>query len=141
MKGKGVRPDSIKKFDLFYLAAIAIGVAQALLNYDAMQTALAGGLSSTGLAGQAGIVLPIGLALGFGFSLFNWFLVSRLRQGWARWVLLVFVAWRVSSIPLAIGAGMGSLSITGMIAALLQMIALYFLFRPETRAWFARPAG
>ncbi|WP_052761853.1 hypothetical protein [Aurantiacibacter luteus] len=135
-----MRPDSIKKFDLFYLAAIAISVAQALLNYDSMKAALEAELVAADMAGQAGTMLALGLAVGFGVSLLLWFLVSRARQGWARWVLLAFVVYRVLSIPSALSSGLGSLSITGLIAALLQVIAMWFLFRPDARAWFASRA-
>lgn len=133
-----MRPNSIRKFDLFYLASIAIAVAQALLNYDAMKASLETQLGAGGMAGSAGSLLPLGLAIGFALSLGLWFLVSRMRQGWARWALVLFVAWRALSIPSALATGLASLSITGAIAALLQVIALGFLFQPDARAWFAR---
>ena len=135
-----MRPESIKKFDLFFLAATAIGVAQALLNYETMETALKAELAAADMAGQAGVFLGVGLAIGYGISLLLWFLVSRMRQGWARWVLLALVAYRVVSIPSALAAGVGSLSITGVIGALLQVIAMWFMFRPDARAWFASRA-
>lgn len=136
-----MRPDSIKKFDLFFLAAIAISVVQALINYETMERAVEAQLEVSGMAGDAGAILPISLAIGFAINLGLWFLVSRMRQGWARWVLLAFVAYRVVSIPLGVSSGVASLSITGVIAALLQVIAMWFVFQPDAREWFASRKG
>lgn len=132
-----MRPDSIKKFDLFFLASIAIAVVQALMNYETMEAAVGAQLETAGLGSEMSAILPISLAVGFALQLLLWFLISRLRLGWVRWVLLAFVAYRALSIPLAVSSGVASLSITGVIAALLQIIALWFVFQPDAREWFA----
>lgn len=136
-----MRPDSIRKFDLFYLASVAVGLASTLLNYDRMEQALQEQLAASGMTGGTEGFLLSGLAIGFALSLALWFLTSRMRIGAMRWLLLLFVAYRAVSIPYALSTGLGSFSITGTIAVLLQVIAVWFLFRPDAREWFATKPG
>ena len=136
-----MRPDSIKKFDLFYLAALAISVVQALINYETLEAQLSQQLAASGFGGETGSLLPISLAIGIGISLLLWFLVSRLRQAWARWLVLLFVGYRVIMIPFALASGFGSLSITGIVGGLLYAISLWFLFQPDATRWLASREG
>ena len=132
-----MKPDSVKKFDLFFLASIAIAVVSALMNWDQSLAGAQEALSQSGMEGQAETFLIIGLAFGIGLGLLLWAMASPLRLGFARWLLLLFVAYRAVSIPLALTSGMGSLSITGLVTVLLEAIALWFLFRPDAKQWYA----
>lgn len=132
-----MRPESIRKFDLFYLAAIAIGIASALLNFDQVVTGMEQQLVASGLEMDATGVVIGSNALGTGMSILLWFLASRLRQGWVKWVLLLFLVIQAASIPGALSMGVGTLSITMVIVVLLKAIAIWFLFRRDSAEWFA----
>lgn len=135
-----MRPDSIRKFDLFYLAAIAISLASSLLNYDtqvALLTARLAGQPTQDYA-EAIVLLSTGIALGF--YLLLWFLASRLRLGWTRWIVLLMVLYSLASVVVGLGMGAASVSITGLVTLLLKAIATYFLFQKDTLQWLKRSA-
>ncbi|WP_271079005.1 hypothetical protein [Aurantiacibacter sp. MUD61] len=132
-----MRPDAIRKFDLFFLASVAMGLASGLLNFDAQVAALAQAWTQVGLQDQAESFI-IGITIvGFAVNMLLWYLASRKRQGWVKWVLAAFVAFSAVSIVSALASDMGSLSLTGAIALLLKAIATVFLFMPDAKAWFS----
>ncbi|KLI64692.1 hypothetical protein [Aurantiacibacter marinus] len=131
-----MRPDSIRKFDIFYLAAIAIGLASSLLNYDVQMDAAAVELSTAGLQDQAGTVMLVTLGLILAFNMLLWFLASRMRIGFVRWILLVVVLISVATRLMGITQG-ANVSITDLISVLLKAISVFFLFRADTSEWFA----
>ncbi|QZH76291.1 MAG: hypothetical protein JY451_07080 [Erythrobacter sp.] len=132
-----MRPDSIRKFDLFFLAALAVGVASALLNYDTQMGAITTQLGEAGMAEHAGTVMFATLGIGLAVNLLLWFLVSRLRIGWVKWLLLAFLIYSVLSIGVALTTVGFNLSLTGLVNVLLKAIAVFFLFQPDAREWFA----
>ena len=132
-----MRPDSIRKFDIFFLASVAMGAASSLLNYDAQVESLAQQWEPLGMADQsAAFILGAGV-LGVLINMLLWYLASRMRQAWVKWVLVIFVAIIAASVFSALGSGFGSVSITGLVTLLLRGIAVYFLFTPEAKEWFA----
>lgn len=133
-----MRPDSIRKFDLFYLAAVAISIASALLNFDTQVAGLGEQLSNSGLDMPAETFLLISLGIAFAINMLLWFCVSRLRMGWVKWVILVFVIYSIVTLASAMAMGLASLSITGVLTVLLKAIALSFLFRADAKEWFAK---
>ena len=132
-----MRPESIRKFDLFYLAAIAIGIASSLLNFEQVVAGMEQQLAASGLNMDATGMVIGSNALGIGVSLILWFFASRMRQGWVKWVLLLLLMIQAASIPGALTMGVGTLSITMLIVVLLKAIAIWFLFRPDAKEWFA----
>lgn len=132
-----MKPDSIRKFDIFYLACVALGVASSLLNYEAQVASVGRLWQDAGIADAAGIFVFVSLGIAFVINLLLWFLVSRLRMGWVKWVLVVFVAYSAITMAAAASMGMGSVSITGVITTLLKAIAVFFLFQPDAKEWFA----
>ncbi len=132
-----MRPDAIRKFDLFFLASIALGLASGLLNFDTQVGALAQEWTQVGLQDQAENFIIGVTILGFAVNMLLWYLASRKRQGWVKWVLVVFVAFSAVSAITALASDVGSLSLTGAIALLLKAIAVFFLFQPDAKAWFS----
>ena len=132
-----MRPDSIRKFDLFFLGALAVGIASALLNYETQMGAITAQLGEAGMGEHAGTVMFVTLGIGLAINLLLWFLVSRLRIGWVKWLLLAFLIYSVLSIGVALTTEGLNLSLTGLVNVLLKAIAISFLFRPDTRDWFA----
>lgn len=131
-----MRPDSIRKFDLFYLASIAIGIASSLMNYDALLADVATKLSEAGLQDSSGTVMLVILGVFFAFNMLLWFLASRMRIGFVKWILLVIVVVSALLRLLNITSGV-NVSITDIISVLLKAIAVFFLFRADTKEWYA----
>lgn len=133
-----MRPESIRKFDLFFLAAIALGVASSLLNYDSLLIAASEPLREAGIAELSETVLIVTLGLGIAINLLLWFLISVLRIGFVRWILLLIVVFLVVTRVLNVAQG-ANVSLTDLVAVLLKAIAMWFVLRPDAREWFAKP--
>ena len=135
-----MKPPSIKKFDYLYLGSIVVGLIIFALTY---QTALDGAQAEMAAAGQSGIevgpgLIIGGLAFGIAINLALWFLVSGLRIEFVKWVLAIFAAWGVLSILTALAMGeAGVAQLLGLIPSVMSIAAIYFLFQPDAKAWFA----
>lgn len=138
-----MRPDSIRKFDLFYVSAMGISIASALLNFETLSATLQAELARRGAEGNADALVLSTVGIRVGVALLLWFLASRLRWTPACLLLLAYLILQVvvtiwTLVAGAGGEGMASnLSITGVIFILLQGIGLWFLFQPDAREWFA----
>lgn len=132
-----MRPESLRKFDLFYLASIAIGIASSLMNYESQVSALGVRLAEAGLSYPAESFLLIALGIGLAFNVLLWFLASQMRLGFVKWIILAFVLYSGATTMFALSMSMGTLSITGLLNVLLKAIAVTFLFRADAKEWFA----
>lgn len=132
-----MRPESVRKFDMFFLASIAMGLASGLLNFETQVAALSQAWADAGWQDQAQTFIVGSAVAGLAVNLLLWWLASRMKQGWVRWVLALFLAISIlSSLP-AFGSGMASISITGLIALLLRAIGIFFLFQPDAKEWYS----
>ncbi|MDE1468063.1 hypothetical protein [Aurantiacibacter sp. D1-12] len=132
-----MRPDSIRKFDLFFLASVAMGAVSSFLSHDAQVAALTAQWEPLGMGDSSSAFVVGSSIVGILVNMLLWYLASRKRQSWVKWVLVVFVAFMLFGVVSALGSGFGSLSIAGLITLLLRGIAVYFLFRPDAKEWFA----
>lgn len=132
-----MKPDSIRKFDIFFLASVAMSVASSLLNFDTQVEALKVAWEPQGLQDYAGTFVFVTLAVAFAVNMLLWYLASRFRQGWVKWVLIFFIAYTLITTVAALNMGVGSVSITGAITILLKIVAVYFLFQTDAKEWFA----
>ena len=132
-----MRPDSIRKFDMFFLASIALAVASGLLNYETQVSSVTEVWRDAGLQDYAGSFVIGILGISFLVNVLLWYLASRMRQGWVKWVLIVFIVYTSLTTVSALSMGFGNVSITALITLLLKVIAVYFLFRSDAKEWFA----
>ena len=130
------RPVSMKRFDLLYLGAMAVGLVNFALNYRQLAQIAETSMAASGVEGMGGTALVIGVGGGFAISLLLWFLTSRMRLEFMKWVLFLLLAYNLVSLPSAqVEFGQGTvLSIVGLA---MQAGAMWFLFRPDSKAWFA----
>lgn len=141
-----MRPESLRKFDLFYIAAIGIGLASGLLNFDSQLSLAERQFAETGLADYAGSIVLLSAGIAFAFNLLLWFMASRLRMGWVKWLISLMVVYSLGiglmglTASLTVSGLTPSISITGMITVLLKAIAVSFLFRKDALEWFASKA-
>lgn len=131
-----MRPASIVRFDQIFLGAIALGIANTVLSYDSTMAQLEADPAAAEL-GMAGPGFVIGASVfGFAISLLLWFFIARRASKVAKWILVVFTVIGVLGVPLALfEVPLVQAAIT-VVTALMQLAALWFLFRPDALAWF-----
>jgi uncharacterized membrane protein len=136
-----MRPASITRFDQLYLGALALGIVNTVLAYDATMTQLEAD-PDVAAAGMAGPGVIIGaFAFGFAISLLLWFFISRRASGIAKWVLVVFTVIGTLMLPLSLTAVPLVQLIVTLVITAMQIGAVWYLFRPDARAWFAHGPG
>lgn len=127
-----MRPKSVERFELLFLVSLGLGVVHSALKWEQLtQMTTAWVVLTT----QAAILLIIlGLVL----------LVSRRGSNIARWVLFVlFVLGGVMYIPSAaeIFAQNPVSAVLSSVQLVLQVTAMYFVFRPDAKPWFQKKAS
>ena len=135
-----MKPASIKKFDLLYLGSLAIGPIGLAINYDTILAQTDAKMTAAGVEPMGAGMLIGAMAIGIVVGLALWFLVSVARVELIKWVLAAFAAYGVIAFILgrAMDAGGGLNFVFGLVSLLMSIAAVYFLFRPDAKAWFAQ---
>ena len=131
-----MRPNSIIWFERLFLASLVVSAANFILGYTQMrQLWLADprvaqvGLGSGFLVGAAVFSFVIYLLL--------WFLIARKASRVAKWVLVVFIAIALISLPSALTGPFSLAQALGLLVYILEIAAIVCLFRADARAWLA----
>ena len=129
-----MRPQSIITFERVVLLMIVLGLAGAVLRWDAVVAEL----TRTGLGVAVGIAI---YAFALAVSLLLLWLIARRGSSVARWIYVVLcVAGFALAIP-ALGATL-RLPVPELLMQvaqwLLAILSVWLLFRPDARAWFER---
>jgi hypothetical protein len=133
------RPQSIITFERCYLGGVALGLANNALNWSNMQEQMAATPNSQLLPDW---FLPATIGVGLVITLLLWYFVARRASTVAKWILVVFFAIGLLGLP-GIVAGVSSgliaplMAIVGLITLALNAIAVWMLFRPDAKLWFA----
>ncbi len=134
------KPESIRKFDLFYLGSIVVGLIGLALGWDSVAAEMNRQMAEDGIALDSGVSTTAiigGVAFGTAISLALWFLISVLRIEFVKWILALFTAYSVLSILVGMTAGnFGTVQIAGIVSTIMAVVAIYMLFRPDAKAWF-----
>jgi hypothetical protein len=137
-----MKPASIRRFDLFYLGSTALSLVAYLLSYRPTVAAVEAKTAAAGMQLGQGTVIST-MAIGLGVSLLLWFLVSRKGLAVAKWIIVVlFIGGLLSAFGLLGSPGLlqGSWTMLKTISALillLEAVAVYYLFQPDAKDWFA----
>lgn len=129
-------PGSIKKFEIFYLASLAVAALANVLSWDtdAIMASPVGQRFGLGIvAGTALVSLLIPLVL--------WYFAARRRSNIARWIITFFFAVQVSLLLWSLVRGFGLAGLlggSGMVVFVLRAISIRFLFGAEANEWFGR---
>ena len=130
-----MRPASIVKFDRYFLLSLGIGLVNAVVSYDAYVKMLADDPATAQFG--ASFVLST-LAFGFGIPLLLWYLVARKASNVAKWLVVVLTGLGLLGIlpSLSMMLDRGILYFGMSLATFgLQLYAVYYLFRPDAKAW------
>jgi hypothetical protein len=121
-------PPSIRTFERMQIVALAVGWIYATLIY---RTTLHDQLSP--------ILFAMALITASVVVVILIFLISRRRSTWAKWSLIVLSAAATAPwAALAHRAGVANwLGVLALFQAGLQIVSLFYLIHPASRAWFA----
>ncbi|MFA6114414.1 MAG: hypothetical protein WC729_10485 [Sphingomonas sp.] len=129
------RPRSILMFERFYLAAFVINVVSIILAWPLLR------FLTIGLGRW---YLPVSTAIGFAIPLLLWFFIAWRGSVIAKWIATVLVAFGViiaAITLLSIGSRDPIRTAFAIVQPILQIAAIWFLFRPDTPVWFGeKPA-
>lgn len=137
-----MRPASITLFDRLFLGAIVIGILNTALSFESVMAQL----KADPAVAELGMATPgflIGsAALGYAISLLLWFFISRKASNIAKWILTVLTVIGALMIPFSIATTPLVESLIVVTINALQLVAIWCLFRPDAKAWFAHgPKG
>lgn len=131
-----MRPVSIIQFERCYLGAIAIGVINSLLLLPATLRTMQ---ASAAAAAFGPAVVYASLGIGLLISLLLWFFAARKASVVAKWIIVVFFAFAVLGLLRGVLTRFapGLPGVLQIVAFVLQAVAAYLLFRPDSNRWFA----
>lgn len=133
-----MKPASIKKFDILYLGSFAIGLVGSALMFQSALEQTNADLIAAGNPPVSGGTLMVMMASGLVVGLILWFLVSRKRIEFVKWLIALIVGASVVSMIISVtNNGISLAGIHGFITLPMQIAAVFFLFQPETTEWFA----
>lgn len=137
------RPRSMAVFDQLIILKLALDLVQLFQEFPMVQQLIA----KEPMAAQAGMTFEAtftGLVFSFLSMIALWYVASRLRNNVARWILTVMCG-RVllaSLIGAPVFIAFSPLCFaTSLIGAVMGCVAVYFLFTPESKAWYAAKAA
>lgn len=139
------RPVSIVWFERCYLGALAVGVVNSALSWNAALDKMAENPAMADLGESFGRnTLIFGTLFGIAISLLLWYFAARRGAAVAKWIITVFFVLGVLS--LGFSAAMrtipeGISGMIGVVAFVLNAIAVWHLFRPDAEAWFGEKPG
>ena len=131
-----MRPASITMFDRLYLGATALGIINTVVSYDETMAQLEAdpAVAQMGMA-TAGFMFGA-LGVSVAISLLLWFLISRKAITVAKWILTVLTVIGTLMIPLSLSEmGLVPMIFT-LVITVMQLAAVWMLFRPDAKVWF-----
>jgi hypothetical protein len=132
-----MQPESIRKFTLFYLGSLVVSLVATFVGYDILTAQVEAQSAATGLAMGSGAIVA-GIALNVAITLLLWYLVARKGFVIAKWIIVLFFLFTVvTSISGIFAGGLAVHEGLSLLAIVLQAAAVYFLFQPDAKAWFA----
>ena len=126
-----MRPQSIIRFEQFYLASAAVGALNDCLNF-------AGIGGPTELSDAGNIVALVLVALVYGLSFLLWFLITHRASNVAKWILVVLTVLDLLAMVLSvlIFADTDKVDMVLMLLAMvLQCASMVYLFRRDAAEW------
>lgn len=136
-----MKPASIRKFDWLYLGSLGVNLIGILLNFGLLSAQAEAEFAARGMAGSGAGMLVGSLLIGLAINLGLWFLISVLRIGLAKWALVLLTAWSILTTVKSLSLGLESIMVWGLLSTVMTLVAIGFLFRPESRDWFVAHRG
>lgn len=135
-----IRPKSIVQFDYVYLVVIALGLVSSALSWDDLMAMVSVQemVAKLGMAPIYGTLLFV-----TGLQLLLWYVVARRGSVVGKWIFVIYTAAVLvfSGYSLALnGAISPAVGVVSVALLVLQAIAIWLVFRPDTPPWFGEDA-
>ena len=141
-----MRPRSIIWFERFFLASLLLSLLNTGLSFGTLM-ALLNADPIIGGTGYAEVAMIATAGIRFGIQLLLWFLIARKASNIAKWILVALTVLGIASLIPSIWmlmeyelttlmeeGGAVTLTVTFLITVL-QIAAIFYLFRPDAKAW------
>lgn len=129
-----MRPQSIVMFERLFLLSLALSVISFAIGYSEFSQQVLRDPAMRQLGLGAGFVIGLAVA-GYALYLLLWYLIARKAANWPKWLLVVFLAFSLVSLPRAIGGPWDLATVTAIAVYVLQIAAVSFLFRRDATDW------
>lgn len=135
------RPLSIRKFEICYLGALAVGAVNTMLNWSRYYVNPAVSRAEVVIGAW---YLPTVTALGYLIPLVLWYFAARTGSVVAKWIIVVLFA--LGALGVLAGIALHSFpsslaAVLSVSAFILNAVAVWQLFQPDTRSWFGEDAA
>lgn len=134
-----MKPATIRRFDLFYLAWVVLTIVDFFLQRDAYVAQVDAAATNGGIVLGSSFVTIV-FVIWLLVMLLLWWLVSARRSAIAKWVIVVLVLLSVFGVPNLFRHALTATAIVEVIMLLVSVAAAYSLFGAEARAWFTGTA-
>lgn len=135
------RPKSIIAFEQCYLGSLVLGFIALAFGWGAQKALLARNPDVAQLnSGMLYASLFGGLILGAVITILLWYFAARRASVVAKWIIVVFFAFGVLVLLSSLAKGTVAPGLGGVISianTVLQAVAVWMLFKPDSKAWFA----
>jgi len=139
------RPQSIVWFERCYLACVAVGVLNTALLWDTVIAQMAENPQTAELGPSfVPTILTVGLVLGLIVSALLWYFTARKGAVVTKWIITVLFAFNLVTTLFSASQGTlpeGVSGVLGIVALVLNGLAVWNLFRPDTKLWFGETAA
>lgn len=132
-----MKPASIRRFDVFYLAWVALTVIDFFLQRDAYVAQVDAAARGSGAMLGSSFVIVI-FVIWVLFMLLLWWLVSARHSVIAKWIIVLLTIIGVFGVPDLFRHGLTTPVIVALLMLVASVGAAYSLFTPGAKAWFAR---
>ncbi len=130
-----MRPQSIINFERLYLGSMVLGLIATAINWSAIQAQVT---ATPGAALLPSWFLPASLVAGYAINLLLWYFIARRGAVVAKWILVIFFGIGLLYLPGIVSGKLPAMQLVpALINTALQAAAVWMLFRPDTKPWFA----
>ncbi len=128
-----MRPQSILKFEQFYMGSIILGLVNTFLNWSNTKAQLAADPNASMFGDGFLIVVTV---ISVSISLLLWYFTARKASNVCKWILTVFFVIGLIFLPFGLFQLPTTVMIISLVSTALAGYAIYMLFRPDAVAWF-----
>jgi hypothetical protein len=129
------RPQSIVNFERSYLGAMVVGLLSSAFNWSLIRGQVA---ATPGASILPSWFMPVTILVSLAINLLLWYFAARKGAVVAKWIIVVFFVLSLVGLPgMFSGIMPMRVVIFAIVSFLLNAIAVWMLFRPDAKAWFA----
>jgi hypothetical protein len=132
-----MRPESIRRFDMFYLGSVALSVVDFVLEHDAVMAQTEAQSRAAQVSLGAGFVNG-GFAVWTALMVLLWFFAAHRRSNVAKWIIVLLAVIGLWGLPALVTGSFTTAKIVSLLSFMLSWVAVYFLFRADAKAWFGK---